>query len=804
MLANCVFSANSASQYGGGMFIWSADAILANCTFSGNFAPQGRAVACDCPWTRSNFEATNCILRDGGDEIWNNDGSTITVTYSDVQGGWPGDGNLDADPYFLDSDQDNFRLGPGSPCIDTGNNAAVPPDVADLDDDGDPNEPIPYDLDGNPRVVDGNADMIAVVDMGAYERGPIMHVDDDATVRGDGLSWISAFQDLQDALAAAANDPSIGEIRVAGGTYVPSNQTDPNDARTATFQLLSGLALYGGYAGLADPNNPDFRDIDLYESILSGDLFGNDDPNLPLDANDPLRTDNSVHVVTGSGTNQSAVLDGFTVTAGNAKGAGPYHMRGGGMYNHTGSPTVTNCIFAYNTSVSAMIGGGGMCNQMDSEPNLTGCTFSGNSAYQGAGMANSHANPILTHCTFIGNHATSGGGMFNSRSCPTMSDCIFNNNTGGGMFNNEYSDPTLTDCTFTGNTNLNGGGLANLSVSSPILIDCTFTGNSATLYGGGVHNFTISSPTMINCAFRENSAGTGGAVYSSFSSNPTLAYCTLIGNTAIDGAGIYSSSSNPTVTTCLFTGNRATRGGGMYNEADCSPTITNCTFADNVATEEGGGIYNHPGGKDGHNDHILSESPAQNDSIGGMQFHFLLNDPANSTITSCILWGNTAPLGSQIFCGCSNVTYSCVQGGWPGEGNIEDDPNFVDPDGSDDDPNTWADNDYHLSQFSPCIDTGDPDELGTTEFDIDGEARVMRGRVDMGADEFTGIAYVCGDLNCDGIRDEYDVDVFVLALVNPAGYATAYPDCNILNADCNGDGNINALDIDPFVSALNE
>jgi hypothetical protein len=256
----------------------------------------------------------------------------------------------------------------------------------------------------------------------------------------------------------------------------------------------------------------------------------------------------------------------------------------------------------------------------------------------------------------------------------------------------------------------------------------------------------------------------------------------VISNSADNGGGMYSTAdSSPIVTSCIFNSNKAAKGGGMYNSANCNPVITNCTFADNIATEEGGGIWNDPG-----------DEP------------FASDNPAAPTITSCILWGNTAPAGSQIHCGWPTVTYSCVQDGWPGEGNIEDDPNFVDPDGPDNDPNTWADNDYHLSQFSPCIDTGDPGELGTDQFDIDGEPRVMRGRVDMGADEFTGIAYVCGDLNCDGVRDGYDVSAFVLALVNPVGYEAAYPDCNILNADCNGDGSLNALDIDPFVSALYE
>jgi hypothetical protein len=102
---------------------------------------------------------TNCILWNGGDEIWNNDGSTINITYSNVQGGWPGTGNIDADPMFADADG---RLSPGSPCIDAGHNWAIA-GLADTD------------LDGNPRFVHGPVEphtgcgIPAIVDMGAYE-----------------------------------------------------------------------------------------------------------------------------------------------------------------------------------------------------------------------------------------------------------------------------------------------------------------------------------------------------------------------------------------------------------------------------------------------------------------------------------------------------------------------------------------------------------------------------------------------------------------------------------------------------------
>ena len=164
-LTNCIFNANSADT-GGAMVIWYVSTVtLANCTFATNSATNGRALVCDslAGQQASTVEMTNCILWDGGHEIRNYNDSTITITYSDVQGGtgeaWFGEGCIDADPLLAASD---LHLKPGSPCIDAGNNAAVPPGVV-------------TDLHGLPRFYDDSATPDTglgdppIVDMGAYE-----------------------------------------------------------------------------------------------------------------------------------------------------------------------------------------------------------------------------------------------------------------------------------------------------------------------------------------------------------------------------------------------------------------------------------------------------------------------------------------------------------------------------------------------------------------------------------------------------------------------------------------------------------
>ena len=89
--------------------------------------------------------------------------------------------------------------------------------------------------------------------------------------------------------------------------------------RFATFELKNGVAIKAGYAGFGEPD-PNARDTEVYETFLSGDLLGNDGTDF---ANN---YENSYHVVTGSGTNDTAVLDGFIITAGNANGSKPYDI----------------------------------------------------------------------------------------------------------------------------------------------------------------------------------------------------------------------------------------------------------------------------------------------------------------------------------------------------------------------------------------------------------------------------------------------------------------------------------------------
>ncbi len=174
IVINCTFTYNHAEEWGGGMFNDNACyPTVINCVFANNSSNGYGGGVCNLA---SLSTLANCILWDNSPEQIDDTESWPTVVdYSDVQDGWPGTGNIDADPLFVDAAGGDVRLSPGSPCIDAGYNSWLPLDSDDLDSDGKLCELIPIDLDGNGRFADDPATMDSgcglpvIVDMGAYE-----------------------------------------------------------------------------------------------------------------------------------------------------------------------------------------------------------------------------------------------------------------------------------------------------------------------------------------------------------------------------------------------------------------------------------------------------------------------------------------------------------------------------------------------------------------------------------------------------------------------------------------------------------
>jgi len=388
---------------------------------------------------------------------------------------------------------------------------------------------------------------VLLLSAGTAQAQTVRYVDA-AAAGGAGNTWADAFNDLQLGLAAAN---SGDQIWVAAGTYTPAPLSGP---RSATFQLKSGVALYGGFAGIESTLGQ--RDFLVNATILSGDLAGDDESG-------GTNAENSYHVVTTSGTDDTTVLDGFTITKGNADG--PADQSGAGILNSTGSPTFSNCWITNNTAVGI---GGGMST--------------------GGGISRVR----MSNCHFIDNSALAGGGLFNGADI-SLTDCSFSGNSaigafGGGMVD-QFATSTLTNCIFVGNTAARwGGGLSNLS-SSETLINTAFIGNISDNRGGGVFNSLDGSMVLTNCAFIGNvSNNAGGAgMYNRHSSTAVLTNCVFSGNSGIGSGAIKAvNNTNVTLTNCTISGNSGTGagGGGVLITHTATATLTNCVLWGNASS----------------------------------------------------------------------------------------------------------------------------------------------------------------------------------------------------------------------------
>ena len=397
----------------------------------------------------------------------------------------------------------------------------------------------------------------------ALREGRPLYVAAGANGRRTGAGWPDAFTDLKEALDMAVPGH---EIWVAAGAYKPARS---DGERAASFHLKSGVALYGGFAGTE--RKRDERDPETNETTLSGDLNGDDGPDF---ANSD---ENSYHVVVGSACDQTAILDSFTITGGNADGHSPdedplgeyAYNDGGGMYNReNGSPTVANCIFVGN---SANDSGGGMYNRLGSNPTLTNCLFRANSANDGGGMYNQSSSPELTGCMFADNSTIAEEGW------------------GGGICNRAQSNPRFTGCSFLDNVASHGGAMAN-DASGPTLFGCEFIRNSThgdEGWSGGMDNVN-SNPTLVNCSFLRNWAGYGGGVGNG-NSAASFTNCSFVSNSARNnGGGMINWGLDPILANCTFSANSADgSGGGICTYADSSPSLTNCILWSN---SDNGGV----------------------------------------------------------------------------------------------------------------------------------------------------------------------------------------------------------------------
>jgi len=852
-ILNCLIYGNSTDWYGAGVYCSGAGATIDNTTLASNSASlNGGAVY---------YDAGEDAATIGNSVVWGNNpdqmSGLVEVTYSDIEGGWTGAGNINQNPLFADASGGNYRLSANSPCIDAGDPNFVPPPGNETD------------LTYSPRVLDDG------VDMGAYEYVPsggrLICVDDDAS--GDPAPGDPAVSDPNedgthlhpyDAIQEAVNAAqSRDTIEVLQGTYTgPGNYNIDFGGRAIVVK--SG-----------DPNDPNITSATIVDCQGAGRGF-----------------------VFQSGEDPNALLEGFTITNGLATGTFPADC-GGGIYCSGASPTIRKNRISSNTAEHR---GGGIYCTGASMPTLTGNQITANDADSGGGLACvGGSSTAAWHNTFSANVAAGcGGAVYCDQSSPSIVNNIFTQNqaySGGALGLDDGSSPLLANNRITSNTaTYRGGGIYCQVDSQPLVVSNTVAHNAAA--AGGAMYTLLTSATVTNSILWANSPGqlvgtfavsysdveagwTGqgninedplfadpnGDDYRLLAASPCIdagdpnfvpspgAETDLDGNArvinqrvdmgayesaspvsvvlyvnaacgsdawsglkstcgdpndpndrggpkatiqaAIDAAaagdvivvadGVYSGQGNrdlnlagkaitlrsengpsacvidcagsqaephrgfvfdsgegagsvvrgftivngyagtgggilctdgssPTLSKLILTGNAAQYGGGAIACLDASPTIVNCLMSLNTTEYYGGGMYCS-------NSAAVVANTTAADNTTDLGGGGISCDGTSVQVASSILWDNDP----DAIRGSPAVTYTDVEGGWTGEGNIDGSPLFIDPN----------DQDYRLSENSPCIDAGDPNFVAyDDETDLGGNPRLDNERVDMGSYEY--------------------------------------------------------------------
>jgi hypothetical protein len=441
---------------------------------------------------------------------------------------------------------------------------------------------------------------VIAVAVGATAHANVIYVRTDATGANNGANWADAYTSLQAALGAAR----VGdEIWVCAAVYTPAA---PNGLRTASFEMRSRVAIYGGFAGTE--TQIEQRDFVVNVTTLSGDLNGDD-------AQPGGLGDNSFHVVRATNVDATGILDGFVVRAGNGSSATGADRNGAGLLIVGGAPVFRNCTIRQNAT-------------------WTGDAFATGDGGDGGGAhISGNASPLFQNCSFTSNQA--GQGAFN------FSGQGYRGGDGGAAYG-IGGEIRFEGCTFSSNRTGNGGGTdaqtalggrggdggAIVQTGGSIeLIDCGFNANLTGIGAGPGSNMgqptrsgnggAVAATTAVlaitACDFASNQTGNerggdGAAVYIANSPTASITGASFSGN--VCGNGIYTAGSGGAVfftgtalaiANTTFRNNRAGNGAGIFGGATGGSggalfqsggnlTVDRGEFSDNQAGGSAGGF----------------------------------------------------------------------------------------------------------------------------------------------------------------------------------------------------------------------
>ena len=741
-ITNCLILENTAGNCCGGIASSEYSSVtIVNCTISANNA-GGLVDGISC--VDSSLAITNSI-------VWGNYLSEISawecpaaISYSDIKGGWPGEGNIDADPLFL-RESDPSHIGDwdyhfylASPCVDSGTDAGVYTDLEGR------TRPLRAGFDMGvyeyPDCVDGDEDRYGDPACGGYDcddSDPFVNpgtqevcdngIDDDCDGFTDmydldcGDILIPAhFPTIQEGIDAA---PEGKVILVAPGTY----------EENITFQ---GKAITLKGEGGAEV------------TVIDGGQ-------------------NGVVVRFDWAETEESVLDGFTITnGGNNKYGGGIHC------GQTTAPVIKNCIITRNQTVGMSDGAG--IYSYHSSPTILNCLIKENWTDQshdgyGAGIySGGGLGPTIKNCTIIGNigsRAGDGGGIFCRDSSLLIEDSAILENIAG----DHGAGIDLWDC-----------------YDPPVrIIRCTISGNYSDERGGGMYFYRSPGVTVENCIITDNTSEENGAGIScSEYSDLTLTNSIISRNRHIGvfgtGGGLYLlGSSGSHIANCIITENYTQESGGGIYMWNSHSVIENCTIAWNTAASHGGGIESDSSDSIVRNSVVWGNTAPNGPSIG-------LTFDSITANHSDIQGGEEA-----VYLYLSSTIWQ--------EGMIDEDPLFA---GEEDyrlsigSPCIDAGNPdlaYNDDCFPPSIGTelndmgayGGPGACGWCgDHDGDGHESMVCGGDDCNdayAAAYPGAEELCDglDTDCDGIvpADETDAD--------DDGWLGCLSDCDDLNPDVN-------------------
>lgn len=556
-------------------------------------------------------------------------------------------------------------------------------------------------------------------------RSSVVYVDQSATGRNNGTSWVDAFTNLSDALFLRA---PVSQVWVARGTYFPDK------VRSASFVMPGGIEVLGGFSGTEISTAE--RDPSLYPTILSGDI-----------GISGFAKDNSFHVVIAL---DGAMIDGFIIEDGNASENFTNDSRGvgGGLWSEGAVFEVRNCQFRNNWAYQ---GGAGAWME-EGNATFTNCNFMTNktgSTGSGGAMKAINSSIYLSVCDFAENYGFYGGGALHQEggllevNNTKFSENVNSSWNGGGALFLKNVEGEMNLSSFIKNETYanNYGGAVKLINSSPLITQCLFSKNkSRSNSAGAIYIDENSAPKLSSNEFNENYAKSwGGAIYSE-TADLNVSGGSFYGNWATFGGAVATNGTQLTsFNSVKALGNEAnatsgSQGGFLYlGNGTQANTFTNCLFSGNRSNYRHGVLAGAGTSKFLHCTFFGNEA----EQLGAIS---LLFSGQSVRIDNSILWNNSDANGIEIDVNSGTVSiyhsvFDSDKTPWitASGNNLNADPEFINPAGEDGVVGT-LDDDLSFTETSPVIDAGNTGLSNLPTFDLLGQMR--DGNPDLGAFEY--------------------------------------------------------------------